>query len=276
MRWRSLSGVRLSVASQWWLGALVALALGSFLVALNLAQLTSPGTGQRILRRAVAVLTDIDAQLPQLQEELQAAAASAEGDSVSVPNFPIPVELPREEAAVMAQETLRRRLLEESGRQAYQKGLGVLSAADPEARRDVGLFSTAGAIDRGLGLITEDNHARIRIAAAALGVLTALLAALLLAAVRSFGRLLTAGGILLAASLPPLAVGVALRFGFRAAQAEADPFVNGLLALGMDTMGVPIRNCMALAALGGALLALGVAWAWIATGRLRPSPVDTG
>src|SRR3990172_1052426 len=213
MRRPVAKGSLFRIAPQWLLGALLVLALGCFFIALNAVQLTSPGTGQRILQRAVAGLTDLDAMLPKLQQDMQAAAATTDGDNVGVPGFPIVVELPRREAADISQEALRQEIVSESARKAYREGLGVLAAADPEAHRDIELLSAAGAIDRGLGLITEDSHARLRIAAIVLGVIAALLAAAQLTVFRSHGRLLAAGGILLAVNLPPLAAAVALRFG---------------------------------------------------------------
>lgn len=265
----------LRIASQWLLGVLLALALTGLFLAINAVQLTAPGTGQRILRQAVAVLTDIDALLPQLHQDLREAAATAEEEAVPVPNFPIPIAMAKEEAAAISQQALRQRLLEESARQAYAGGMDILAAADPQAQRDVELISTAGAIDRGFGLITEDNHRRIGIAAGALGFIAALLALALMLAARSYGRLVAAGACILAAALPSLAAAVALRFGFRTAEEEADPFVKGLLGLGVDALWVPVRNYIALAALGAALLALGVALLWLSARWAAAPSVDT-
>lgn len=256
------AGPLFRVASQWLLGVLLALAFLGLFLTINAVQLTSAGTAQRILERAVAVLTDVDALLPQLQEDLREAALTAEADTVPVPGFPIPVELPKEAAATIGQEDLRRLLLAASAQQAYAEGMDVFAAADPDAQRDIELISTAGAINGGLGLLTAAKHTAFRIAAAALGLVATLLAVLLLAAVRSYARLVAAGSTILAAALPSLAAAVALRFGFRTAQEEADPFVDGLLELAVDAMWVPVRNYIALAALGAALLALGVALLW--------------
>ncbi len=268
------SGPLARTASPWLLGIFLALLLTGLFLTINAVQWTSAGTGQRLLRRAVAVLTDIDAILPRLQEELRQAAATADGDTVRVPDFPIPIDLPREEAATLGGEELRRLLLATSAQKAYEEGMEAFAAADPAAQRDVELLSTAGAVDRGLGLINEDSHTRFLIAAGALAFFAALLAALLLMVVRSYARLVAAGAIITAAALPSLAAAVAIRFAFRTAQEEADPFVNGLLDLGVDAMWVPIRNYIALAALGIALLALGVALLW-ASPRWAPSSLDS-
>jgi len=55
---------------------------------------------------------------------------------------------------------------------------------------------------------------------------------------------------------------VAIRFGFRTAQEEADPFVTGLLDLGVEAMSVPIRNYLALTVLGFTVMLLTLAFMW--------------
>jgi len=245
------------------LGLLLVAALTGLFLAINALQLTSPGTGQRLLRRAVATLTDIDAALPRIHSDLREQATSAAGGTVRVPGFPIPIDIRAAEAASISREGLRARLLEESAHKAYTEGMSVFAAADPEAQQNIELISTTGAIDRGLGLITKDSQTRIRIAAAVLAAISAALATLLFSALRSYGRLLAAGAIILAASLPLLAAVVAVRFGFRTAQDGADPFTYGLLQLGVDALWLPIRNYITLAALGAALLALGVVLSWV-------------
>jgi hypothetical protein len=58
---------------------------------------------------------------------------------------------------------------------------------------------------------------------------------------------------------------VAVRFGFRTAQEEADPFVSGLLDLGVEAMWVPIRNYLALTVLGFTALFLTLVFIWVVT-----------
>jgi hypothetical protein len=262
------------IASQWLLGMLLALILTGLFLSISAFQLTARGTGTRILQRAVAAITDIDALLPQLQQDLREAADSSEEETITVPSFPIPIELPREEASELDTQELRQRLLEEGADMVYEQGLGVLAAADPEAQRDIELISTASLLDRGLGLITEDNHSRLRITTVLLAFLASILAVLLMSTVASYGRLVVAGTVVLAASLPFLAAAVATRFGFRAAQEEAGPFPDALLELGVDALWVPIRDYLALAALGGALLALGIGFLWLAARGQTAASVD--
>ncbi len=56
----------LRAASQWVIGVALAVMLTLLFLALNAAQISSEGAGQRILRWSVAVGTNIDAILPDL------------------------------------------------------------------------------------------------------------------------------------------------------------------------------------------------------------------
>ena len=252
----------LRIVSQWLLGAILAALLAGLFLAIVAVQLTSAGAGQRILRRAVAVMADIDTVLPSIQINLRQAAKDSPAARVSVPNFPIPIELPRGEALEIEEENLRAVLLDEGARRLYQDGMSAWAAADPEADQDIEAISTTGALHRGLSLISEANHRRIVIAASVLGFLAVVLALMLLATVRSYARFLVLGATVVAAALPFLAAAIAFRFGLRTAEEEADPFVTGLLDLGVDAMWVPIRDYLALSALGFGVVALGAVLLW--------------
>lgn len=262
----------LRIASQWLLGALLAVALAALFLAISALQLTSAGSGQRLLRRAVAVTTGIDSLLPRLEADLHDAAQKSDEETVRLPGFPIPVELPREEALTLARNDLRERILEEAARRLYDEGMSAWAAGEPPGQQEIETISTAGALHRGLGLITGENHNRIVIAALALGAISAGLAALLVSAATSYGRLIALAVVTLVAALPSLAAAVALRFALRTAQEEADPFVYGLLDLGVEALWVPIRNYLTLSVLGFAVLAVTLVLIWAAGRRPAPPP----
>lgn len=261
-------------ASQWLVGAALAVTLALLLLAINALQLSSEGTGQRLLGRSVAVSTNIDAILPDLQAALREQAQEGEDDRVPVPDFPIPVKLPRDEALSLEGTALRERVLEEAAARLYRDGMSAWADGDPEAEQEIELISITGALQRGLDLITADNHDRFVVAAAVLGFLSAVFAALLVASVRSWGRLIALSAVTIAAALPSLAAVVAVRFGFRTAQEEADPFVSGLLELGVEAMWVPIRNYLALTVLGFTVLLLTLVFIW-ASSRQPAGSVDS-
>ena len=263
----------LRAVSQWLIGIALVVLLTLFFVAISAVQLSSEGTGQRLLRRSIAVSTDIDAVLPDIETALKERAREASGQTVRVPDFPIPVDLPRDEALQLEGPALRARILSGASERVYEDGMSAWSAGDPDARQSIETVSVPGALKRGLGLITAANHDRMVIVAIALGVLSAICAAILVASVRSWGRLVALSAAIIAAALPLLAAAVAVRFAFRTAQEEADPFVWGLLELGVEAMWVPIRNYLALTVLGFTLLMLTLLFIWAGS---RWSPHSSG
>ncbi len=261
-------------ASQWLVGAALAVTLALLLLAVNAVQLSSEGAGQRLLGRSVAVSTNIDAILPDLQAALREEAQEGEADPVRLPDFPILVELPRDEALSLEGTALRERILEEAAARLYEDGMAAWAEGEPPGEQDIEVISVTGAFQRGLGLITAKNHDRFVVAAAVLGFLSALLGVALLASVRSWGRLIALSVVTTAAALPSLATAVAVRFGFRTAQEEADPFVSGLLDLGVEAMWIPIRNYLALTVLGFTALLLTLVFIW-AISRQSAGSVDS-
>ncbi len=264
----------LLAASQWLIGASLAVMLTLLFLAVTAVQLSSQSLGERILRRSVAVSTNIDAILPDLQAALEAEAREGGADQVRVPDFPIPVKLSRDEALSLEGRALRERILSEAGATLYRDGMSAWADADDDGDQRIETISVAGALERGLGLIMDKNHDRMVIAAVVLGFLSAVLAALLVASVRSWGRLVALSAAKIAAALTFLAAAVGVRFVFRTAQEEADPFVYGLLELGVEAMWVPIRNYLALTALGFAVMLVALMFIW-ASSRWATSAADT-
>lgn len=264
----------LLAASQWLIGASLAVMLTLLFLAVTAVQLSSQSVGERILRRSVAVSTNIDAILPGLQAALEAEAREGDADPVRVPDFPIAVDIPRDEALSLEGMALRERILSEAGAALYRDGMSAWAGADDDGDQRIETISVAGALERGLGLITDKNHDRLVIVAVVLGLLSALMALLLVASVRSWGRLIALSGATIAAALPLLAVAVGVRYAFRTAQEEADPFVYGLLELGVEAMWVPISNYLALTALGFAVMLVAVMFIW-ASSRWATNTADT-
>lgn len=256
----------LRAVSQWFAGAVLAVVLTALFFSINAMQLTSEGVGERLLARHVAVTTNIDEILPELEEGLHEEAQAGGEEPVRLPDFPIVVEFPRQEAASLEGPALRARILEEASDRLYREGTSAWAGADRTGTQDIELVSTAGAIDRGLGLISDETHTLSIIAAVVLAVLAAVLSLALLMSVRSWGRFVAMSVVTTIAALPSLGGAVALRFVFRSAQEEADPWVHGLLELGVEAMWIPIRNYLTLTLLGLAALFLTLACIW-ASGR---------
>lgn len=256
----------LRAVSQWFAGAVLAVLLTALFFSINAIQLTSEGAGKRLLARHVAVTTNIDRILPDLEESLHEEAQATVEDPVVLPDFPIVVELPRQEAASLEGTALRARILEEASERLYTEGTSAWVGADDAGDQDIEIVSTTGAIDRGMGLISDEAHTLSIIAAAVLAVLSLVVSLALLVSVRSWGRFIALSVVTTVAALPSLAGAIALRFVFRSAQEEADPWVHGMLELGVEAMWVPIRNYLALTLLGLVALLVTLAFIW-ASGR---------
>jgi hypothetical protein len=246
-------------AFQWLFGILFALSLIAFFAAINAMQLTSPGTAQRILSRAVADLTEIDAALPTIQADLAEEAETSQEATVTVPHFPLTVELPRAEAATISTAELRSRLLTEAAHAIYKDGMSVWALADPEAKQDIDVLSPEGGVQRGLGLLSDDNHQVLRIAAMVLGLMSFALGLLVLASTQGMGRLVALGAGLLGAAVPSLVTAVAVRFAFfTASEDQNDYLLARLLDLGNDAAWLALRNYTILTLLGLWMVVLGL------------------
>ena len=248
--------------SVWLVAFLLAVVVAAFFTAISAAQLTGEETGGRILRRSVAVTTNIDAALPGIEKRLSEEPAFNEGGNVVVPDFPIAVELTPGEAETLRGAELRDRILDESAARLYDEGGGAWAANDPGADRNIERFSTAGAVNESLNLVRDDWHTVFVVIAVLLGIIALLMAGAIFIALPWDGRLLALGGVGVIAALPPLAAAVALRFAFRTADTDGDLFLEGLADVGADSMWVPIRNFFTLAVLSFLVLSAGSLLLW--------------
>ena len=261
----------LRTAAVWVAAFVLAFFLAAFFLTLSAFELTSDDTGQDILRRSIAISTDIDAVLPGIETNLDALATEGDSPTITVPGFPIPVELTREEAATLRGVPLRQRILDDAARLLYDDGGSAWAAGDLEAKREGERISTAGAIDYGFSFISDSTNTALLIVAVLLAIIVVGLAGVLMVVLPWDMRILVAGGIIAFAALPSLAAAVGLRFVFRTADDEGDPFVAGMLDLGVDAMWVPIRSFLVLSVLGMALIIIATLLLWW-TSRLSPPP----
>lgn len=269
----------LRTASVWIAGFVLAVFLTLFLVSLTTYQLTSEGTGKRILERSVAVTTDIDSLLPSIEEDLDTRTENDVPETVTIRNFPIAIELTGEEASTLRGPLLRDLILERSADRLYDEGGGAWTSGDPTASRDIKRLSAAGAINYGLGWIRDSTNLILLITTVLLAMMTLTMAVMTLAIMPWDMRLLVAGGVALFAGLPSLAGAVAVRFVFRTSDAQGDPFVKGMLDIGVDAVWVAIRNALVVSLLGFAMIAIASLLLWWISRQSEPpagqSALDT-
>lgn len=252
----------LRTASVWLAALALAGSLAAFLLTVTALQLTSEDTGQRVLRRSVAATTGIDTILPRIEADLDRISQSGDTGAVTVPGFPIPVALTAEEALTARGAELRDLILDRAAAKLYDEGGSAWAAGDPEADRDIERVSAAGAMDYGLGFVRDSTNTVFLVMAVLLAIIVIGTAGVLLVILPWDMRLLVAGGVAVLAGLPLLAGAVAMRFVFRTANDDGDPFVQALLDLGVDSMWVPIRTSFVVSTLGFLLVLIASALIW--------------
>lgn len=252
---------------KWAVGLLLVSTLGFLLLSVDAAQLTAPGTAHKALRRTAASLTEIDA-LIAAREEMVTTSGDNAGSAASVlVGFPIDVPLSAQEAQNLSSAELRDVILDRSADRLYNEGFAAFHEG-AQGSTDVEILSPPGAVRYTAGLLTKDNHDMARILVAIIAGLAVVLALILVALSRGYGRLTSIGAAVLAASLPPLLLAVAVRFVLRlASEQEGDYLTAQLYALGRDVAWLPIRNAIAFVCLGAIFLMMGLAFSILSRKR---------
>lgn len=238
------------------------------LVTLQVYHATSRGVADPALRRAAAALTEIDPWIDANYDTLQESAeASSPGEAVPLPDYPIDLGFVREDVAGVPQAQLRAKMLERSADALYDGGTDALRADDGAS---VARFTSAGVVDTSVDLLRERNHDASAVVLVVFAAMAVALAGVLGALTRGFGRAVALGLTVIAASLPVLLGGIALRLYMAAGSDASEEYPRPqLLDIGEALAWIPVRNGMAFVALGAVLLIIGVAGAMTSRGGSR-------
>jgi hypothetical protein len=252
-------------------GSAVALffAINALLLVLSLYQATAEGTAKHALRRAVTALVEIDVLIARDHESLRERAVSAEaGEELRLRDFPLDVSLTPGEVLDSTPPELRAILLDRSDDRLYDEGTAALrtdGGAQPSR------FSAAGLVDRWLDLLRERNHQVTGVLTGIAAAVCLILALALISTSRGFGRIAAVGAVTLAGALPTLALALLLRLNIRlASDGDTEYTQRELLEIGDALVWIPLRNGIAFAALGAALLLSGWAFAVLTDRRHAP------
>jgi len=261
-------------AQRWIIAAPLALALIAFIAFLSLAQVASGGAGKRIMARTIAAMTEIDSSMPQIQESLQEAADQSGVDPIPVPDFPVPVQVPRE--LVIAGDTgqLRDEILAQSANAMYEDGVSVWDDTDPDANQNISRSSAAGGIRAVLSLIGDTPSTIFLALTVIAAVATATLAIALAVQTNLLTGLRVLGAVLAAAGIPATLFVLIARIMTNAA--GDDPFGEALGDIAIDAEGVGLRNSLIVSALGLALLAIGAVGTAVAHRDNGPIGLSSG
>lgn len=222
---------------------------------LSLAQITSSGAGSRLLARTVAETTNLDASTPAIETSLRESASQGAQDPITVPNFPIPVQIPRDEALTLTGADLRDRILTASGAALYNEGIAVWDDADPDALQQIGRGSTAGVVRLSIGFVGDTQNTMFLVLAVVAGLATLVFAATLTAQMTSLRRLVTLGTISVVSAVPVLLVALLVRTALLAL--GGGTFSDGLIDIAVDAESVIVHNFLIVSLLGLAVAATG-------------------
>jgi hypothetical protein len=249
-------------SARWATVLLLLLTLTATLVALALFQATSEGASKRSFRRAVAALSEIDVLLDRNYDALRSEASDGTAnDTYRLADFPVDVELTREEVLGSSRAQLRDLLLERSADIMYSDGTAPLRTT-PGAGTGVGPFTAGGITDRWLGFLTRGHHAMLRVMTLVLASVSGLLCITLAALFRGFARLVSVGAVVLVASFPLLAAGATVRLYVHFVSGSQTEYLQReFLAIGRGLAWIPIRDGLAVAALGALAVVIGAACA---------------
>lgn len=241
--------------TKWIVGLALFLVFLGFLVALQAFQATTEGTSERTLRRALAVVSEVDLLLERHYEDLRERADAADpNETLELQDFPVRVPLTPDEVRAQSRDELRATLLERGADLLYEDGTGAMRAESSEG--DVAVFSFGGSFDRTLNLMREDVHLATGVLMAVLGGIALFLAVLLALATRGFGRVVALGIVALASSAVLLVVALLVRLS--AVTDDGDEYVRSeFIDIAHEVTWLPIRNGAILVVVAAVVAVLG-------------------
>jgi hypothetical protein len=254
---------------KWGSAAALFFAINALLLVLSLYQATAEGTAKHALRRAITALVEIDSLIARDYESLQERARSAApGEELRLRDFPLEVSLTSEEVLDSTPADLRAILLDRSDDQLYDHGTAALRS---DGASEPSRFSAAGLLDRWLDLLRGRNHDVTAVLTGVAAVVCLALVLILMSTSRGFGRIAAVGAVTLAGAVPTVAVALLLRLNIRlASDGDTEYTQRELLEIGDALVWIPLRNGIAFAALGAALLLAGWAFAILTDRRQAP------
>jgi hypothetical protein len=227
------------------------------LLALVVFQISSEGAAKQSLRRATAALTEIDSLVAGRYDGLQTQAkASAPGDPVQLDDFPVAIELTREDVLDVPQEDLRATILDRSADKLHKNGTSALRES-AEAKGSLGLFSVAGFTDRALGMQTSARHTQSAILAGVLFVVGAALVVVTSAFCRGWGRLSAVGVILLVAGAVESGASIGAGLYASAEDRDGNEYLRSeLFGIMSDHASLALRDGFAFTIAGALIVAI--------------------
>lgn len=233
-------------------GAVLAVSMFLLIGLYSIRQVTEQGTAVHVISEGIRATTDVDRLLAEHGDALREAAAAAEdGELLTIPDYPLPVNIEPEEALTLDDDALRELVLARSAAIVYVTGL---SPFDQTGNQSLSFLSVQGMLDQLLGALTGSTHQRAGYAAAVLLLVVTAAGAASLAMTQGFRRFRAFGLAVVLSALPGYAGAWAIGWLLRRI-GGADPYWVDLRALADAMLDVGQRNYFVVGALG-ALIAI--------------------
>lgn len=230
----------------------VVLAVSIFVLTVSIScrQATAPGQARNILEAGLVSLTDVDQMLADEGPAIRQAALESEDEQFILPGYPIDIVLTREEVLSSNDDQLREMILERSSALLYAQGI---EAFDETGNQDLRRFSIQGALEYGVGQVSEETHDRATLIAIIAIIVSAGAAAIVAATGSGWGRMRALGFAAIAGAIPVVVAFFLLRLMVGAVGGD-DPFISGYRDITNAALGVPLRNGLIVLAAGTAIV----------------------
>ncbi len=228
-------------------GAILAISMFLLIGFYSIRQVTDQDAAVHVISEGIRATTDVDRLLAVHGDALRESAAAAEdGDLLSIPDYPLPVNIEPEEVLALNDDELRELVLARSAAIIYVTGL---SPFDQTGNQTLAFLSVQGALDQLLGALTGSTHQRAGYAAVVLLMVVTVAGAASLAMTQGLRRFRTFGLAVLLSALPGYAGAWVIGWLLRRI-GGGDPYWVDLRALADAMLDVGQRNYLIVGVLG--------------------------
>jgi len=217
---------------------LFAVCMFTLIISLSCRQATEQSAATNVLEAGLVDLTDIDQLIADEGPALRQFALESQEDIITLPDYPLEVQVTREEVLQSSDEQLRAIVLRRSADLVYDEGI---AAFDRTGEQSVRKFSIQGLLETGVNQLTAKNHSRATWFVLFSLAGCALFGVLLSATGEGWGRMRTLGMASAAAAIPCVISFFLLRMLVDQIGGD-DPFIAAYGDIAHAVVGVPVRN----------------------------------
>jgi len=239
---------------------LFAVCMFTLIISLSCRQATEPSAAKNVLQAGLVDLTDIDQLIADEGAALRQFAEDSQEEIITLPDYPLEVQVTRDEVLDSSDEQLRAIVLRRSADLVYDEGIG---AFDRTGEQSVRKLSVQGLLETGVNQLNAKNHSRATWFVLFSLAGCAVFGVLLSATGQGWGRMRALGMASAAAAIPCVISFFLLRMLVDAVGGD-DPFIAAYGDIAHAVVGVPVRNAFVVLGVG-----VGVVAGSVILGRLE-------